>query len=463
MARAAGPEEEVEGLDEEFLYHLSRGSDLLARGDGQAALTSLSRAAQLRPRDSQALGLLGQAEYRLGRFEEAIETYGRLVDENPVEAAARVNLGLACLKAGRHAEAVKQLSIALDLNPDHKKAQGYLGLAYLDSGNPRGAREWFARAGSNMMVARCDEIIAAGGGAPALARDASPPESPEAFPSTASPEPVHSPASAASSRSDSARGAPRPPPAGPAQAPALRPVPAQAAGTRPAAPAYQGLAGFAAGRVVTPPGEVFATDGQTLTMWVHGEILTRLEGLFAVRGKVDASPAWKRFRGRATERPFGEGPSRMHRVKGEGALFFRAAGRRHLALDLGGDAGYFREEAVFAMEESVAYENGRVPSKLSGDLNLVHLRGKGRFLLATAAEPVAVEVSEAAPLRVPLEGLVGWVGALTPKVVSFAEAPPSADGVEAAPAGPAMVELTGEGRALVDPAAAVPAGTAQGA
>jgi tetratricopeptide (TPR) repeat protein len=411
VARPAGTEEEVEGLDEEFLYHLSRGSDLLGRGEAESALASLSRASQLRPRDSQVLGLLGQAAYRLGRFEDAIESYGRLVDENPAEAAARVNLGLACLKAKRHAEAVKQLSIALDLNPDHKKAMGYLGLAHLESGDARAARDWFARAGSTMMVARCDEILASGPAA-APAHDAPLPEPPEA---------IHPKAAA-------------------------QPGPA-----RSAAPAYQGLAGFAAGRVVTPPGEVFATDGQTLTMWVHGEVLTRLSGLFAVRGRVEAVPAWKRFRGRATDRPFGEGPARMHRVKGEGALFFREAGRRHLALDLGGDAGYFREEAVFAMEESVAFENGRVPSKVSPDLNLVHLRGKGRFLLATAGEPVAVEVTEAAPLRVPLEALVGWVGALTPKVVGFAGAPADA---EAAPAGPAMVELTGEGRALVDPSAA---------
>jgi hypothetical protein len=425
VARPAGTEEEVEGLDEEFLYHLSRGSDLLGRGEAESALASLRRASQLRPRDSTVLGLLGQAAYRLGRFEEAIETYGKLVDENPVEAAARVNLGLACLKAKRHAEAVKQLSNALDLNPDHKKAMGYLGLAHLESGDARAARDWFARAGSNMMVARCDEIIASGGAAPAPAHDAPLP----------GPEPIRTP------------------------------PPGEVAPVRLSAAAYPGLAGFAAGRVVTPPGEVFATEGQTLTMWVHGELLTRLEGLFAVRGRVEAVPAWKRFRGRATERPFGEGPARMHRVKGEGALFFREAGRRHLALDLGGDAGYFREETVFAMEESVAFENGRVPSKVSPDLNLVHLRGKGRFLLATAGEPVAVEVSESSPLRVPLEALVGWLGALTPKVVGFGEPPPGAEAAEPAPAGPAMVELTGEGRALIDPSAAArpPPGPAQGA
>ncbi len=414
MARPAGNEEEVEGLDEEFLYHLSRGSDLLARGEAEPALAALTRAAHLRPRDSKVLGLLGQASYRLGRFEEAIEIYGRLVDENPVEAATRVNLGLACLKANRYSEAVKQLSIALDLNPDHKKAMGYLGLAHLESGNARAARDWFARAGSSMMVARCDEVIASGGAAPPQTAEAHLPESPE---------PIHAAA-------------------------------AEMAPARPSAATYPALATFAAARVVTPPGEVFWTDGQTLIMWVYGELLTRLEGLFAARGRLEASPAWKRFRGRATQRPFGEGPARMHRVKGEGTLFFRGAGRRHLALDLSGDAGYFREEAVFAMEESVAYENGRVPSRVSPDLALVHLRGKGRFLLVTAGEPVAVEVSEAAPVRVPIATLLGWVGALTPAVVGFAEPPPGTEPVEAQPQAPAMVELAGEGRVLVDPAAA---------
>jgi hypothetical protein len=60
---------------------------------------------------------------------------------------------------------------------------------------------------------------------------------------------------------------------------------------------------------------------------------------------------------------------------------------------------------------------------------------------------------------------VGWLGALTPKVVGFGEPPPGAEAAEPAPAGPAMVELTGEGRALIDPSAAArpPPGPAQGA
>ena len=414
MARAIGPEDEVEGLDEEFLYHLSRGSDLLARGEAEAARASLDRAAQLRPRDAKVLGLLGQASYRLGRFDEAAAAYGRLVDDNPVEAAARVNLGLACLKGKRYADAVKQLGIALDLNPDHKKAMGYLGLAHFESGNVRVARDWFARAGSELMVARCNEVLASSAQRPEDAALAAAAEDVL--------EPIHTlvPGAPATARA----------PAGPL-----------------------GLAAWAAGRLVSPlAADPFAADARVLTIAVHGEVLARLDGLFAARGALQMSPTMKRFRGRATDKPFGDREHRMHRVAGEGALLYRLEGRRYTALDLGGDAAYFREEVVFALEEPVVFENGRVPSKLSADLNLVHLRGRGRFLLATEGEPVAVEVGPEAPLRVPLEALVGWVGALTPRVVALIE-PPAGAPSDAEGGGPVMVELTGEGRALVDPAA----------
>jgi tetratricopeptide (TPR) repeat protein len=129
VPRTPATSDEVGGQDEEFLFHLNSGSDLLTRGELAAASASLARARELRPRDPQVLGLHGQSLYKQGRYEEAAEAYARLVDESPVEAAARVNLGLASLKAKRHADAVRQLEVALDLNPEHKKAMGYPGLA----------------------------------------------------------------------------------------------------------------------------------------------------------------------------------------------------------------------------------------------------------------------------------------------------------------------------------------------
>jgi uncharacterized protein (AIM24 family) len=155
----------------------------------------------------------------------------------------------------------------------------------------------------------------------------------------------------------------------------------------------------------------------------------------------------KRFRGKATDRPFGEGPDRMLRASGEGALLYRVGGMRLTAVELSGESGYFREESLFGFEAALAFENGRVASRLGADLNLVHLRGRGRFLLSTAGEIVALQVSADAPLRVPLAVLAGWSGGLTPRVAPLQE---GASGTDAPP----VVELGGDGRVLLDPEAA---------
>jgi uncharacterized protein (AIM24 family) len=187
---------------------------------------------------------------------------------------------------------------------------------------------------------------------------------------------------------------------------------------------------------------------------VRGELVCRIDGLFAVRGAVAAYPEVKRFRGKLTEKPFGTSRDRMNRMTGEGALFFRTGGWVFTVVDLAGDAGYFREEAVFALEEAVVFENGRVPSRHSRDLDLVHLRGRGRMLLRTVAAPVAIEVSGSEPLRVPPQALVGWTGAVTPRIGLLAAegVPPDA---APPPGAPVMVEMNGDGRVFVDPDASL--------
>ncbi len=404
--------EDVEGLDEEFLYHLNRGADLLAKGELEPARAALARARDLRPNDPKALGLLGQSLYKLGRFEDAIQVYGRLVDETPVEAAARVNLGLANLKGKRHAQAVRQLEIALDLNPDHKKAMGYLGLAWLEQGDLARAREWFQRAGSEQMVAKCDELL---GPAEASAPGAGGPQ----------PEPD---ASASGSRDSEAEAAP-----------------SQAA----AASGARGLAAFATSRLVPPVGDgTFALGRGLLTVTVRRDVLVREEGLLAARGTVRLVPEMKRFRGRATDRPFGERGRRMLRASGEGTLLYRVPGVLLAPVDLEGESGYFREDAVFAFEDAAAFENGRVAARPGPDLNLVHLRGPGQVLLATLGEVAALEVRPGVPLRVAVGALVGWTGAVTPKIGPIVEG--TAGDAESATGEPVAVELTGDGHALVD-------------
>ncbi len=428
MARLSGGDE-VEGLDEEFLFHLNRGSELLVRGEAEPARASLERALELRPKDVKVLGLLGQAYYKLSRFDEASKVWQRLVDDNPVEPSARVNLGLASLKAKRYVDAVKQLEIALDLNPEHKKAMGYLGLALLESGNLTRAREWFRKSGSDQMVARCDELIAGRASGAGLASSG---PAGDAAHASGEPEPSESPS----------------------PEPLRTPPPGDVAAYRPAASGAV-LGPWAAARLVQPaPGEVFSVAGEALSVAVHGEVRVRLDGLFATQGQVAVTGEMKRFRGRAIDKTFGDGAMRMHRVAGEGVLLYRTQGRRFSALDLGSDAAYLREEVLFGFEEGVAFENGRVPSSISAELNLVHLRGRGRFLLATVGEPVSVDVGPQGPLKVPLAALVGWIGALTPRVCALLD--DGADPVVVA------VELSGEGRVLADPGAGVTAAFAEG-
>lgn len=190
-------------------------------------------------------------------------------------------------------------------------------------------------------------------------------------------------------------------------------------------------------------GQVFTLGATGLVLAVSGELLTRLEGLVAVRGQVAFEPEMKRFRGRATDKPFGVGPQVMVRARGQGTLHLEpVSGRQWTAMSLDDESVYLRDACVFAFEEPVVFENGRVPSELAEDLDLVHLRGQGRVLLSLTGPLRSVPVSMDQPVTVPLTHLVGWVGNLTPRVV-----PLLAPAVGETPRG--AVELGGEGFALI--------------
>jgi uncharacterized protein (AIM24 family) len=110
-------------------------------------------------------------------------------------------------------------------------------------------------------------------------------------------------------------------------------------------------------------------------------------------------------------------------------------------LDLAGSAGFFREDCVFGMEASISFDNARLTARAGPDVDLVQLRGDGAFVLVTRGDIAVVDVSET-PLRIAASALIGWTGALTPRLTSLAEGDSSRD--------TRAVELTGEGRVLLD-------------
>lgn len=422
LHNAAAAFADDEAVDTDFVHHLVRGSELLKAGRADAARELLERALQLRPRNHQGQSLLALSCFKLGLFDRAEEIYRALVVENPEDASLRVNLGLVLLKAGRSGEAVNAFSAAIDLAPSHRKAQGYLGLAYMQSGEWALAKEWFDRAGNVAMSERMAEALRqkplqeVGEGALALLdRDS---------PFTAAQQSTPAPAEEWHATR------PAPPPDIPAP------------GYSQVAP---DLASFSlARRLEAVTATPFAVTSSLVVVDVPGEIHCRLDGLVATIGKLTIHPEFKRFRGRATDKPFGETGRRMMRITGPGRLWVASAGRHFAALEVGDDPAYFREDALFAFQETLPFENGRVPSKLSADLNLVHLRGRGRALIASRHTPRSLEITRDEPCRVPLDVLIGWHGSITPRMVPLID--PELNEGELVPA----VELSGEGRVLLD-------------
>lgn len=131
--------------DDDFLFYLRRGAELLHRGQNQEARVALERAVDLRADNSKARNLLGLAYFKLGLLELAREVYEGLVEAHPHEPPLHVNLGLVLLRQGRLEEAERTLRTALMMAPDHTRAHCYLGMVLYRRGDLGGAREHFIR------------------------------------------------------------------------------------------------------------------------------------------------------------------------------------------------------------------------------------------------------------------------------------------------------------------------------
>lgn len=234
----------------------------------------------------------------------------------------------------------------------------------------------------------------------------------------------------------------------------MQPV-SEAFATEPAPPAPAPSTGFVpmptrrlAELGQTPPwvhesaAEPFQLGPEGLAVTVAGEMLVRMEGLVAVVGSLTISPEPRRRRGRPTAEPFGDGPAQLHRAVGHGVVYLEGAGGFH-SLDLSDqptstiddEGAYLREELVFAFEESVSFDNGRLTDENGMSIDLVHLKGHGKVLLRLDSGLRAMPIPAGTPTMVPLNRLVGWFGRATPRLIGL--------GTQGA------VELTGDGFALL--------------
>ncbi len=241
---------------------------------------------------------------------------------------------------------------------------------------------------------------------------------------------------------------PTPAPSAPLTITVQEPVSASAlpplapAGYAPMSPQGLGDLGASGAWVREPGAGPFHLGPDGLAVTVSGEMLMRMEGLVAVVGSLEVKPEARRRRGRPINEPFGQGPAQLQRVSGNGVVYLEPGRTRFHAVDLTDQAGvavdddgaYLREELVFAFEEPISFENGKVSGEGQA-LELAHLKGTGRVLLQLDGSLRAMPIPLGAPLVVPLPRLVGWFGRVTPRLMGFG--------------GRGAMELTGEGYALL--------------
>jgi Flp pilus assembly protein TadD/uncharacterized protein (AIM24 family) len=143
-----------DAANEDFLFHLYRGSELLQDNRAHEAKEELERALHLQPHDTKGQDLLAVVYFRLGLYPRAISIYEQLRRTSPRDPALLLNLALCYLKTGQAALARRDLELLLTVNPTHARAWGYLGLACERLGALGDAQRAFEQGGHGQMARR---------------------------------------------------------------------------------------------------------------------------------------------------------------------------------------------------------------------------------------------------------------------------------------------------------------------
>ena len=409
---------EGSAADEDFLYHLYRGSELLMQDRVVEAKNELERALVLQPQDAKSQDLLAGVYFRLGVYPRAIEIWKRLVDAYPRDATLRVNLSLALLKTGQGAAAAEHVNEALKQKPDHHKAWGYLGLVHWRAGRYEDARDAFLRGGQAAMARRMEDVL--GTTTSPGTTHAPPPPDGEAGRSR---QAMRSAAEQAIARFEAEQvpltvepqAQAHPGGAWRVGEPGAEPTPSEVRAA-PALPpeAPKRLADLIGDWSIGGEAKLALSPTGALHVRAREGVYCRLSGLRAVRGELRTTPVQRRSRGRDLSELLGEDDPIL-RWHGEiAAIVDPPEGSTFHGITLSGELLFVRESLVWAFDDSLSFESGRVPMP-KGELSLVQLHGEGAVVLALPRAPSALRVTEGEEVRIVPDALVGWTGRLLPR------------------------------------------------
>jgi hypothetical protein len=452
--------------DEDFLFHLYRGSELLQDDRVHEAKEELEHALTFQPRDAKGQDLLGVVYFRLGLYPRAIQIYETLRNQNPREASVRLNLSLCYLKTAQANRARDELEALVKSHPDHKRAWGYLGLAYERTGDLVRAQDAFEKGGHVHMAKR---IAQRGFSTMRPSEAPRPPEDKSvaevrqvasaAFQELDAGELSFSLAAPSNAPADTAWRAvelgalhPAPPqpitqapitashgaeaivaPAAP-RVPALRPQTVPAPDTIPGiAPSKKTASGpravphvadlASAARLTFPdaPGVVLAEGAAGMialaTTSDDAPFAARLEALRSYTGNVTTAVLDRQ--GRAKGEPLGGVGAPILRIAGAGQLVLAPrAGHTLVAFRIDAEPAFVVEERLLGFDLALTFEHGRLEGA-----NVVQLRGQGAVLVELLGRASSIAVTTARPVTARRDAVVAWLGRVVPRALAPAEAP----------------------------------------
>lgn len=450
---AEGPSSVSTYQDEDFLFHLYRGSELLQDNCVPEAKEELERALSMRPRDVESQGLLGVVYFRLGLYPRAIQIYEQLIRDVPREVTPRVNLALCYLKTGQLPQARDTLEEVIRRVPDHQRAWGYLGLVFERQGDFVKAQASFDRAGQPQMARRMQQLVdeqqnvrasrapeppsaehlevrqAAADAAEQLEHDARKFSSPSVQPSQSPirgrwiepgqevvPPPSHIPRAPAPGRFG----------------PVVPSVPVSSFPAEPAPAAiadHQSPSELAKASLLTFPDHPSTVRHGPRLATVRSEpsFIVRLDALRAVVPVADSVVRYgavhRRGRGRENAEHLGAPHTAFTQVNGSADLMLAIREGEMFVLALAGEFLFVREQRLVGFDAALNYESGRLPVETAERPALVQLSGRGTVIIDAICGLASLPVSAESSVLLRAEQVVGWTGRLVPRAVPAAEAP----------------------------------------
>ena len=96
----------------------THGVNLLEAGDSVAAVTLLTRVAEVEPQSRSVREALARSQFDSGMYPEAAENFEWITEQNPADDYAQFGLGLAAAKIDDLQTAVTHLALAAAMRPD---------------------------------------------------------------------------------------------------------------------------------------------------------------------------------------------------------------------------------------------------------------------------------------------------------------------------------------------------------